>query len=194
MTVRDLLSAITVAGFLGDVFIRRLTAVDLDEPFHGAIVVYTDDGWNHGAYLVSGPDGSLYSTRSLSIRDITVDLPFADRKHVGISGVEFVRIGGFSIAASRTAIALDSYYDEARLNDTLCVIDGEVTRSSATINNSIVEFLVPGHLSQYQGFGALNKIDDGWYWENGPRANHLTDAEIDSLWPRMPTPSTGGGP
>ncbi len=49
-------------------------------------------------------------------------------------------------------------------------------------------------LSQYPGFGAANKIDDGWYWENGPRANHLTDAEIDSLWPSAPTPGIGGGP
>ena len=196
VTVRDLRndggSAITVAGFLGDVFIRRVTAVDRDEPFQGVVVVYTDAGQNHGTYLVSGPDGNLYSTRSLSIRDITVDLPFADRTHVGISGVEFVRIGDFSIAGNRTAIALDSYHNEARFNNTLCVIDGEVTRSSATINNGIVEFHVPRPLSQYPGFGAANKIDDGWYWQNGPRANHLTDGEIDSLWPRRPSPGIGG--
>ena len=54
VTVRDLRndggSAITIAGFLGDVFIRRVTAVDLDEPFHGAVVVYTDAGQNHTAH------------------------------------------------------------------------------------------------------------------------------------------------
>jgi len=141
--------------------------------------------------LASGPDGRLYSTRSLSIRDTTVDLPFADLRHVGISGVEFVRIGDFSIAGNRTAIALDSYHNEARFNDMLVVIDGEVTRSSATINNSVVRFLVPRPLSQYPDFGAGNKIDDGWYWENGPRGNHLTAAEIDIVWPRAQTLADG---
>jgi len=196
LTIRDLRndggSGITIAGFLGDVFIRGVTAVDLDEPFQGAVVVYTDAGQNHGSYLMTGADGNLYSTRSLSIRDVTIDLPLADRTHVGISGVEFVRIGGFSIAGSRVAIALDSYYNEARFNNTLCVIDGVVTRSSATINNSIVEFLVPRPLSQYPGFSSANKIDDGWFWQNGPRANHLTDAEIDTLWPRTPSPGIDG--
>jgi len=108
----------------------------------------------------------------------------ADRTHVGISGVEHVRIGDFAIGGSRTAIALDSYYNQARLNNTLCVIDGEVTRSSATISNGDVDFLLPRPLSQYAGFMAARKIADSWYWDFGSRrANILTDEEIDSLWP-----------
>ena len=177
-------SAITVAGYPGDVFIRGVTAVDPVNRFHGGIVVYTDGSEHHGTYLHTGADGNLYSTYSVSIEDINIDLPLADRTHVGISGVEHVRIGDFAIGGSRTAIALDSYYNQARLNNTLCVIDGEVTRSSATISNSDVDFLLPRPLSQYAGFMAARKIADSWYWDFGSRrANILTDEEIDSLWP-----------
>ncbi len=188
VTIRNLWgdggSAITVAGYPGDVFIRGVTAVDPVNPFHGGIVVYTDGGEHHGTYLHTGGDGNLYSTYSVSLEDINIDLPLADRPHVGISGVEHVRIGDFAISGSRTAISLDSYYNEARLNNTLCVIDGEVTRSSATISNGDVDFLLPRPLSQYAGFMAANKIADGWYWDFGSRrANVLTDEEIDSLWP-----------
>ncbi|MEE9174275.1 MAG: PKD domain-containing protein, partial [Thermoplasmata archaeon] len=109
----------------------------------------------------------------------------ADRTHVGISGIEFVRIHDFSIAGSRTAIALDSWYNQARFNDSLVVIDGIVTRSSATINNGIVEFCVPRPLSQYPGFDSARKIADSWYLDAGgsQRANVLSDAEIDAIWP-----------
>ncbi|MCJ2554857.1 MAG: PKD domain-containing protein [Candidatus Thermoplasmatota archaeon] len=189
VTIRDLRgdggSAITVAGYPGDVFIRNITAVDLQNPFQGAVVVYTDAGWNHGAYLHTGGDGNLYSTYSLSLEDPNVNLPLADRTHVGISGIEFVRIHDFSIAGSRTAIALDSWYNQARFNDSLVVIDGIVTRSSATINNGIVEFCVPRPLSQYPGFDSARKIADSWYLDAGgsQRANVLSDAEIDAIWP-----------
>ncbi|MEE8557798.1 MAG: hypothetical protein V3T14_07920 [Myxococcota bacterium] len=102
-----------------------------------------------------------------------------------MSGIELVRIHDFSIVGSRAAIALDSWYNQARFNDSLVVIDGIVTRSSATINNGSVDFLVPRPLSQYPGFDSASKIADSWYLDVGGshRSNVLSDAEIDATWP-----------
>ncbi len=189
VTIRDLRfdggSAITVAGHPGDVFIRNINAVDLQNTFHGAVVVYTDAGFNHGAYLHTGGEGNLHSTYSLSIKDLNVNLPFADRTHVGISGIEFVRIHDFSIAGSRTAIALDSWFNQARFNNSLTVVDGTVTRTTAWINNGSVEFCVPPPLSQYPGFDSASKIADSWFLDAGGshRSNILSNAQIDAIWP-----------
>ena len=189
VTIRDLRgdggSAITVAGHPGDVFIRNITAVDLENTFQGGVVVYTDAGPNHGTYLHTGGDGKLYSTYSLSVEGLNINLPHADRTHVGMSGIEFVRIHDFSIVGSRTAIALDSWYNQARFNNSLVVIDGDVTRVSTWINNGSVDFLVPRPLSQYPGFDSASKIADSWYQDIGGshRSNLLNDAEIDAIWP-----------
>lgn len=170
-------SGITVAGFLGDIWIRDITAVD-GGPFQGAIVVYADASEHHGAYLYTGLDGGLYSTRSVTIDGVHIDLPIADRAHVAISGVEFVRIGDFSITGNRTALTLDSIYRSPQLNDTLCVIDGEVTRSSEQITNGRVDFFTPRPLSLYEGWGAAFKIKIG-------ADPHLGDDQIDLLWPDL---------
>ncbi len=181
VTIRQLTgdggSGITVAGFLGDIWIRDITAVD-GGPFQGAIVVYADASEHHGAYLYTGLDGGLYATRSVTIEGVHVDLPAADRAHVAISGVEFVRIGDFSIAGNRTAVTLDSIYGSPQLNDTLCVIDGEVTRSSEHITNGRVDFFTPRPLSLYEGWGAAFKIKIG-------ADPHLGNAQIDRLWPDL---------
>ena len=181
VTIHDLTgdggSGITVAGFLGDVWIRGITAID-NGPFQGVITVWTDAGWNHGAYLYTGDDGGLYSTRSVTLENINVSLPLADRNHVAVSGAELVRIHDFSIAGNRTAISLDSSYGAAQLSNSLCVIDGVVVRSDALIVNGTVDFYVPRPLSQYAGWNAAGKIKVA--------DNTLSDAQIDSTWPDLP--------
>ncbi|MEE8459845.1 MAG: VCBS repeat-containing protein [Phycisphaerales bacterium] len=181
VTIHDLTgdggSGITVAGFLGDVWIRDITAID-NGPFQGVITVWTDAGWNHGAYLYTGDDGGLYSQRSVTLEDIHVDLPQSDRDHVAISGVELVRIHDFSIAGNRTAFSLDSVYGAAQLSNSLCVIDGVVARSNALIVNGTVDFYVERPLSQYGGWNSNGKIKVG--------TNTLSNAQIDSTWPNMP--------
>ena len=159
-----------------DITIRELTGDG--GPFQGAIVVYADASEHHGAYLYTGLDGGLYSTRSVTIENLNVDLPAADRAHLAVSGVEFVRIGDFSIAGSRTAVTLDSTYGSPQLNDTLCVIDGAVTRSSEHITNGRVDFFVARPLSLYEGWGSASKIKIG-------ADPHLGDAQIDLLWPDL---------
>ncbi len=179
ITIRDLRSdggsGITVAGFLGDVFIRGVNAVDLEDPFHGVIVVWTDASQQHGAYLYTGADGSLYSTRSVQIEDVNINLPFADRAHVAISGVENVRIKGFNIQGNNTAMALNTTFGSPQMNNRLCVVDGVVTRSTEFIVNGTVDFFLPRPLSQYPGFQSAAKIS---IW-----SNVLTNSAIDNMWP-----------
>ena len=181
VTIRQLTgdggSGITVAGFLGDVWIRNITAVD-NGPFQGVVVVYTEASEHHGAYFYTGLDGGLYSTRSVTIENINIDLPMADRSHVAISGVEFVRIRDFSIAGSRTAITLDSSYGAPQLNNRLCVIDGVVTRSSEHITNGRVDFFVSRPLSGYSGWLSALRLKIG----TNP---HLTNAQMDAMWPDL---------
>ena len=181
VTIRQLTgdggSGITVAGFLGDVWIRDITAVD-NGPFHGVVVVYTAASEHHGAYFYTGLDEGLYSTRSVTIENVNIDLPMADRSHVAISGVEFVRIRNFSIAGSRTAITLDSSYGAPQLNNRLCVIDGVVTRTSEHITNGRVDFFVPRPLSGYSGWLSALRLKIG----TNP---HLTNAQMDSMWPDL---------
>ncbi len=149
--------------------------LEINDPFQGVIVVYTDASEHHGAYLYAGADAGLYSTRSVTIEDVYVDLPFPDRDHVAISGVEHVRIHDFMIAGNRTAFVLDSSYGAPDMNNRLCVVDGVVTRTDGLIVNGDVEFFVPRPLSQYAGFQSAYKIK---IW-----TNTLSDEQIDSMWP-----------
>ncbi len=104
-----------------------------------------------------------------------MSLPFADRSHIAISGCEFVRFSNFTVQGNRTAIALDTSFGVAQLNDTVVVVDGAVTRSSERIANGRADFFLPRPVSLYPGFQSSTKIKlDG---------NTLSNTEIDTLWP-----------
>ena len=111
----------------------------------------------------------------MQIEDVNVNLPFADRAHVAISGVENVRIKGFNIQGNNTAMALNTVYGSPSMNNRLCVVDGVVTPSTAFIVNCTEEFFLPRPLSQYPGFQSAGKIS---IW-----TNVLTNSAIDNMWP-----------
>ncbi len=179
ITIRDLRgdggSGITIAGHLGDIIIRGVDATDLTDPFHGVIVIWTDAGQKHGTFLYTGADGGQYSTQSVTIDDVNVNLAFADRAHIAISGCELVQFEGFTIQGNQTAISLDSTYGAAQLDDDVVVLDGSVTRSSELIINGQVEFLMARPVSLYPGFQSTWKIKIG--------TDTLSNNDIDALWP-----------
>jgi len=185
-------AGITVAGHLGDIWIRNITAID-PGPFQGVITVYTDDNDHKGVYLRTGWDGQLYSSRSVTIENVNIDLPQANRDLVTVSGAEFVRIKDFSIAGNRAAISLDNQFDVSQLGNTfplpgddLVVVDGVVVRSS-TLSDTLID---NGRADFFSSRPASGLLSDYVGWQSAQFKLRLgnsmpSDAQIDALWPDL---------
>jgi len=169
-------SGISVAGHLGDLIFRDIQVREnpANVGSHGAVVVWTDDDPQKGVYLYTGDDGELYSTRSVLIESIDVDLPRADRSHVAISGVEHVRIDDFQIRGNRTAFSFDSPFGSPVMSGPV-IVDGVLRNvHSERIDNGTVVYRTPCPLSQFVGFQSSISIQENM--------NLMSDSEIDLRW------------
>jgi len=169
-------SGITVAGHLGDVIFRNITVTEDSEVghSHGAIAVWTDDSKEKGTYLYTGADGDLYSTRSVTIESIDVDLPNSDRSHIAISGVEDVHIQEFDVRGNKVAFTFDSRYGTPTIEGAANVDGKLVQLRGVTIDNGRIHFEEACPLSSYPGFRSLHKIKVG--------EDLLDNAEINERW------------
>ena len=169
-------SGITVAGHPGDVIFRNITVTEDPEVghSHGAIAVWTDDSRNKGTYLYTGADGDLYSTRSVTIESVNVDLPNSDRPHIAISGVEDVYLQDFDISGNDVAFTFDSHFGAPTIQGPANV-DGEAIQlRGVKIDNGEIHFERACPLSVYPGFRSAHKIMVG--------DQQLGDREIDGRW------------
>lgn len=126
-------SAVTVAGFLGAVYLENL---DIDTDL-GAIVVYSEQ--NHG--LLYNENG--YTTDFVKMKNININAPNAARSHIAISGVEEVEVvSPFNITGANKAFNFNTQY-------------------GGGINNGSVKFFdFSGLLSDYAGFNSATRIMD----------------------------------
>ncbi len=169
-------SGISVAGHLGDLVFRDIVAREdrSNAGSHGAIVVWTDADPAKGVYLYTGDDGQLYSTRSVVIESVDVDLPRADRSHIAISGVEHVRIDDFQIRGNRAAFSLDSSFGSPLISGQAIVDGNLVNLDNEQIDNGRVGFRAPCPLSDFTGFQSNISVKENM--------SVLSDNEIDTRW------------
>ena len=168
-------SGITVAGHLGDLVLRDVSVVEDPEKkaSHGAIAIWTDAEPRHGVHLHAA-DGRLFSSRTVTIESLQVDLPHSDRPHVAISGAESVLIRSFSVQGNQAAFAFDSPFGAPTINGRV-LVDGEQRElEDARILNGRVVFDLPSPVSAYPGFRSAHKVLSG--------SRTLSDEEIDELW------------
>jgi len=169
-------SGISVAGHLGDLVFRDVVVREnrSNAGSHGGIVVWTDADPEKGVYLYTGDDGQLYSTRSVLIESVDVDLPRADRAHVAISGVEHVRVDDFQIRGNRAAFSFDNEFGSPTISG-LAVVDGSPRQlNNKHIDNGFVGFRVPCPLSGFMGFqSTISVMED---------MGTLTSSQIDARW------------
>ncbi len=173
-------SGLTVAGHLGDLVFRDIRVRESPDKAasHGAIVVWTDASPEHGAYLHEGADGELYSTGTVTIESVDIDLPHSDRAHVAISGAEKVVIEGFQIHGNQTAFVFDSPFGTPSI-DGQAIVDGQRRKLvHQLIDNGPVVFRIPPPLSAYAGFRSADRIHLS--------ARRLSEGEIDRTWVDRP--------
>lgn len=126
-------SAVTVAGFLGSVYLENL---DIDTDL-GAIVVYSNP--NHGLLL----NENGFTTDFVKLKNINIQAPNASRSHIALSGVEEIEVEApFSIAGAHKAFNFN-------------------TQFGGGIDNGSKRFVgFPGLLSEYSGFISHTRIVD----------------------------------
>ncbi len=139
-------SGLTVAGHLGRVLVDELTY----QGNMGAVVFWSDAG--KGLHLT--PDG--FTCPYASLENIKVLSPIADRSHIAIKGVGYIKIRRFLIKGNKAAFDLDSKY-------------------GGPVLNGVVDFDHFGSLSSSSGFKAASKIK--------VKDVALSNATIDNLWP-----------
>ena len=167
-------SGLTVAGHLGDLVLREVSVVEdpRKKASHGAVAIWTDAGARHGVHLHES-GGRLFSSGTVTIESLAVDLPNSDRPHVAISGAETVLIRDFSIRGNQAAFSFDSPHGAPAIAGRV-LVDGEPRElENARILNGQVVFDLPSPVSAYAGFRSTIKV------LGGSRA--LSDAEIDEL-------------
>ena len=180
-------SGISVAGHLGDLVFRDIVAREnpASAGSHGAIVVWTDADPAKGLYLHTGDDGMLYSTRSVVIESVDVDLPRSDRSHIAISGVEYVRVDDFQVRGNRTAFSFDSSFGAPIVTGPALVDGNLMDLFEERIDNGHVGFRAPCPLSDFTGFQSSISIQEDM--------SQLSDGEIDMRWCSMGAPFRADG-
>lgn len=126
-------SAVTVAGFLGSVYMENL---DIDTDL-GAIVVYSNP--THGLLL----NENGFTTDFVKLRNINIQAPNASRSHISLSGVEEIEVEApFSIVGTHKPFNFNTQY-------------------GGGIDNGSKRFVgFPGLLSEYSGFMSQTRITD----------------------------------
>lgn len=120
-------SAITVAGgHDGPILVEGLTLIEAHEGkgHHGAVAIWVDAKHNHGAYLWTRGDGGLYAYPEVTLRDIKVDSPRAQRTPVSVRGASKLVLGSYASNAPREFLIETSRYAVA--GTTARVDDGPV--------------------------------------------------------------------
>jgi hypothetical protein len=117
----------------------------------------------------------LFSSGSVTIESLEVDIPHADRPHVAIYVAEKVLIRGFAVRGNQAAFAFDSPHGSPAIRGKALVDGVPADLQGVRILNGSVRFDLPPPVSGYAGFGSAHKV------MRDSRA--LTDAEIDALGP-----------
>jgi len=169
-------SGISVAGHLGDLVFRDVVVRENrgNSGSHGGIVVWTDADPQKGVYLYTGNDGQLYSTRSVLIESVDVDLPRSDRAHIAISGVEHIRVDDFQIRGNRAAFSFDNEFGSPTISG-LAMVDGTPRQlNNERIDNGFVGFRAPCPLSGFTGFQSTISVVENM--------GALSSSQIDARW------------
>lgn len=150
--------AFTIAGHLGQVVLRNCS---VRESGHAAVVVWSDASPAHGVYLTRAESGQLYSTQSVEIDGLEVDLPDADRALLQVSGCRDFVLRNFSISGNQTGLALDTRYGIGPIEGPQNVDGKEVKLERQAILNGRVRIEPGQDRDSVRGFHTPRAVTQG---------------------------------